>query len=32
MTANDDKLYVITGSLYFISQVRKWILEQESAV
>ena len=28
VTANDDKLYVITGSLYFISQVRKWILEQ----
>ena len=32
VTANDDKLYVITGSLYFISQVRKWILEQERAV
>ena len=32
VTANDDKLYVITGSLYFISQVRKWILEQESDV
>ena len=32
VTANDDKLYVITGSRYFISQVRKWILEQESAV
>lgn len=32
VTTNDDKLYVITGSLYFISQVRKWILEQESAV
>ena len=32
VTATDDKLYVITGSLYFISQVRKWILEQESAV
>ena len=32
VTANDDKLYVITGSLYFISQVRKWILEQESNV
>ena len=32
VTANDDKLYVITVSLYFISQVRKWILEQESAV
>ena len=31
VTANDDKLYVITGSLYFISQVRKWILEQESS-
>lgn len=32
VTTNDDKLYVITGSLYFISQVRKWILEQESAI
>ena len=32
VTANDDKLYVITGSLYFISQVRKWILEQDRAV
>lgn len=32
VTTNDDKLYVITGSLYFISQVRKWILEQERAV
>ena len=32
VTANDDKLYVITGSLYFISHVRKWILEQERAV
>ena len=32
VTANDDKLYVITGSLYFISPVRKWILEQERAV
>ena len=32
VTANDDKLYVITGSLYFISQVRKWILAQERAV
>ena len=32
VAANDDKLYVITGSLYFISQVRKWILEQERAV
>ena len=32
VTANDDKLYVITGSLYFISQVRKRILEQERAV
>ena len=32
VTANDDKLYVITGSLYFISQVRKWILEQERSV
>ena len=32
VTANDDKLYVITGSLYFISLVRKWILEQGRAV
>ena len=32
VTANDDKLYVITGSLSFISQVRQWILEQERAV
>ena len=32
VTAKEDKRYVITGSLYFISQVRKWILEQESAV
>ena len=32
VTANNDKLYVITGSLYFISQVRKWLLEQKSNV
>ena len=32
VTANDDKLYVITGSLYFISQVRKWLLERKSNV
>lgn len=31
MTDN-KKLYVITGSLYFISQVRKWVLEQASDV
>ena len=30
MTTDNKKLYVITGSLYFISQVRKWVLEQES--
>lgn len=29
VTANNDKLYVITGSLYFISQVRKWLLERK---
>ena len=29
VTANKDKLYVITGSLYFISQVRKWLLERK---
>ena len=32
VTANKDKLYVITGSLYFISQVRKWLLERKSNV
>lgn len=32
VTTDKDKLYVITGSLYFISQVRKWILEQASGV
>lgn len=32
VTANNDKLYVITGSLYFISQVRKWLLERKSNV
>lgn len=32
VTANNDKLYVITGSLYFISQVRKWLLERKSDV
>lgn len=26
-TADSQKLYVVTGSLYFISQVRAWILE-----
>ena len=30
MTTDNKKLYVVTGSLYFISQVRKWVLEQES--
>lgn len=30
VTTDHKKLYVITGSLYFISQVRKWVLEQES--
>ena len=29
VTTNKDKLYVITGSLYFISQVRKWLLERK---
>lgn len=28
VTTDNKKLYVITGSLYFISQVRKWVLEQ----
>lgn len=32
VTTNNDKLYVITGSLYFISQVRKWLLERKSNV
>lgn len=32
VTTDKDKLYVITGSLYFISQVRKWILERASGV
>lgn len=32
VTANNDKLYVITGSLYFISQVRKWLLERKNNV
>ena len=32
VTTDHKKLYVITGSLYFISQVRKWILEQSSDV
>ena len=32
VSADKDKLYVITGSLYFISQVRKWVLEQASDV
>lgn len=32
VSADKDKLYVITGSLYFISQVRKWLLEQKSNV
>ena len=30
VTTDNKKLYVITGSLYFISQVRKWVLEQAS--
>ena len=30
VTTDHKKLYVITGSLYFISQVRKWVLEQAS--
>ena len=30
VTTDNKKLYVVTGSLYFISQVRKWVLEQES--
>lgn len=32
VTTDNKKLYVITGSLYFISQVRKWVLEQASDV
>lgn len=32
VSADKDKLYVITGSLYFISQVRKWLLERKSNV
>ncbi|WP_410532314.1 folylpolyglutamate synthase/dihydrofolate synthase family protein [Streptococcus salivarius] len=32
VTTDNKKLYVVTGSLYFISQVRKWVLEQESDV
>lgn len=32
VTTDKKKLYVITGSLYFISQVRKWVLEQSSDV
>lgn len=32
MTTDNKKLYVITGSLYFISQVRKWLLERKSNV
>ena len=32
VSADKDTLYVITGSLYFISQVRKWLLEQKSNV
>lgn len=32
VTTDNKKLYVITGSLYFISQVRKWVLEQTSDV
>ena len=32
VTTDNEKLYVITGSLYFISQVRKWVLEQTSDV
>ena len=32
VTTDKKKLYVITGSLYFISQVRKWVLEQASDV
>ena len=30
VTTDNKKLYVVTGSLYFISQVRKWVLEQAS--
>ena len=32
VSADKDKLYVITGSLYFISQVRKWLLERKNNV
>ena len=32
VTTDNKKLYVITGSLYFISQVRKWVLEQASDI
>ena len=32
VTTDNKKLYVVTGSLYFISQVRKWVLEQASDV
>ena len=32
VTTDHKKLYVITGSLYFISQVRKWVLEQASDI
>ena len=30
VTTDNKKLYVVTGSLYFISQVRTWVLEQAS--
>lgn len=30
VTTDNKKLYVVTGSLYFISQVRKWVLERAS--
>lgn len=32
MTTDNKKLYVVTGSLYFISQVRKWLLERKNNV
>lgn len=32
VSADKDTLYVITGSLYFISQVRKWLLERKNNV
>ena len=32
VTTDNKKLYVVTGSLYFISQVRKWVLEQASDI